>query len=205
MSAGRWVALALLGCSPAWAVNKCEVEGRVVYQDAPCAQTLDTVAQGLARQQRVEAFHRRLDQMQLRGVGLVQRAPPTPPAAPPASADGDSAPLRRLSRADLEARRAAVDARLVAQTLENNERSRQALTQQLDAVQASCGGKLLDLPVVGMRDEIFRNCTLHARFGGATQIVAVEEDGVALRLYVFPRGKVERVYSVDGVVTSVRP
>jgi hypothetical protein len=80
-----------------------------------------------------------------------------------------------------------------------------ALTQQLDAVQASYGGKLLDLPVVGMRDETFRNCTLHARFGGATQIVAVEEDGVALRLHIFPRGKAERVYSVDGLVTAVRP
>jgi hypothetical protein len=54
-----------------------------------------------------------------------------------------------------------------------------------------------------MSDAEFRNCTIHARFGGATQVVAVERDGIPLRLYLFA-SEPRRVYSVDGVVTAVR-
>lgn len=56
-----------------------------------------------------------------------------------------------------------------------------------------------------LSDETFRNCTLLARFGVATQIVVSEDDGVPLRLYVFASGKVKRVYSIGGVVTAVKP
>jgi type IV secretory pathway VirB10-like protein len=201
MKASHWIALAALACPSAGAVNKCLVDGQVTYQDAACLEARETVAQGIERKQRIGDFHRRLDKMQARGVGLVQRAPPPP--SPPRPED--KAPSVLGHGRESPAQRAAIMARLTAQTLEKNERSRQALVEQLNAVNEFCDGKLVDLPVVGMRDETFRNCTLHARFGGATQIVAVEEDGVPLRLYVFPRGRAERVYSVDGVVTAVKP
>jgi hypothetical protein len=200
------IALVALACAPAWAVNRCEAGGKVVFQDAPCPQARETVAQGLKQRERIEAYHRRLDQMQARGVGLLQRAPPPPPP-PPRVDDAETASvrIRRESRAERTARWDAEMARLTAQTIVKNEASRQALIEELDATQQGCGSALPDLPVVGMSDAFFRNCTLHARFGGATQIVAVEEDGVPLRLYVFPRGRAERVYSVDGVVTAVKP
>ena len=56
-----------------------------------------------------------------------------------------------------------------------------------------------------MSDKAFRECTIKARFGGVQQVVALEHEGVALRLYVFPEGPARRVYSIGGVVTAIRP
>jgi hypothetical protein len=203
MKASCWIALAALACGPAWAINRCVVDGHVTYQDAPCLQARETVAQGIERKERIDDFHRRLDKMQARGVGLVQRAPPPPPSPPRRFEDQPPPSLDRGRETPEQS--AAIGARLTAETMQKNERSRKALVEHLDAVNAACDGKLVAQPVVGMRDETFRNCTLHARFGGVTQIVAFEEDGMQLRLYVFPRGRAERVYSVDGVVTAVKP
>jgi hypothetical protein len=197
------VAVLALAGLPAAAVNKCVIDGRAVYQDAPCPEAGETVAQGLQRRERIEVWHGKLDRMQTRGVGLVQHdAPPPPP--PPRSADDEPPP--RLGRwRPTPAYRAAEDDRLGAQTQRQNAASLQALNARLEAAAAACGGKLHPLPWVGMRDETFRSCTLHARFGGVQQIVAFEEGGVQMRLYVFGRGEAERVYSVDGVITAIRP
>lgn len=202
MKASHWIALAALACAPAWAVNRCVVDRQVAYQNAPCLEARETVAQGIDRKERTLDFHRRLDKMQARGVGMVQRAP-LPPSPPPQAEDRVTQGIG--SGRENPAQRAANNARLTELTIKKNERSRQALVQQLNAVNESCGGQLVEWPVVGMRDETFRNCTLHARFGGVMQIVAVEDEGVQLRLYVFRRGQAERVYSVDGVVTAVKP
>ena len=54
------------------------------------------------------------------------------------------------------------------------------------------------------------SCTVHStknppnRFGGVRQVVAVERDGLALRLYLFDSAP-RRVHSVDGLVTAIRP
>jgi hypothetical protein len=66
-----------------------------------------------------------------------------------------------------------------------------------------CRANPTQAPRVGMSDAEFRNCTAHARFGGVTQVVAIERDRIPLRLYLFTNGP-RRVYSVDGVVTAVR-
>lgn len=194
-------ALALAGL-PVAAANKCAIDGRTVYQEAPCAEAGETVAQGLQRRERTEAWHRKLDQLQARGVGLVQRE--APPLPPPRSAD-DEPPLRLGRRRPTPADRAAENARLTVQTQRQNAASLQVLSARLEADAAACGGKLHPLPWLGMRDETFRLCTVHARFGGVQQIVAFEEDGVPMRLYVFGRGEAERVYSVGGVITAIRP
>ena len=198
------VALLALAAAPAWAVNKCVIDGRTVYQDSVCPGTGPTGAEDLERRERIEALHRRLDQLQARGVGLVQRAPATSPPPVQPSDRPEPSPLLARRRPTPE-QREAEGARLTAKTMAANEKSRQALVQIVDGMVQSCGGKSPQQPVVGMSDETFRNCTLQARFGGVQQIVAIEHEGVPLRLYVFPRGKVERVYSVGGVVTAVKP
>lgn len=195
--------LLALAAGPSWAVNKCVIEGRTVYQDAVCPGTGPTVAEDLERQERNEALHRRLDQLQARGVGLVQRAPATSP--PVQTSEPDEPPPRLMRRRPTPAEREAEGARLTAKTMAANEKSLIRLNQLVDGMTQSCGGKLPERPVVGMSDETFRNCTLQARFGGVQQVVALEYEGVPLRLYIFPRGKVERVYSVGGVITAVKP
>lgn len=49
------LALAVLACGPALAANKCIVDGKTVYQDAPCANggsTVNTTANGSVQQER---------------------------------------------------------------------------------------------------------------------------------------------------------
>ena len=43
--------VALLAAAPAWAVNKCNVGGQVVYQQAPCAGNGETVGAELQRRE----------------------------------------------------------------------------------------------------------------------------------------------------------
>ncbi|MET0581730.1 MAG: hypothetical protein ABWZ08_07150 [Pseudoxanthomonas sp.] len=56
-----------------------------------------------------------------------------------------------------------------------------------------------------MSDEVFRTCTVHARLGSISQIVAIVEGKVPLLLYVFRSERASRVYSVGGVITKVMP
>lgn len=195
-------AVAAVAATPASAVNRCTIDGQVVYQDQPCPKSGETVGQGLQRSRRNEALHQMLDGMAARGVGLVAARPPPPPSPPPAAAESE---WRPKSRAALEAERRAMDERLQAQTLENNRRAGERLTAIGNEMTQACGGPPAELPTVGMSDQAFRECTLKARFGGIQQVVAVEHEGVPLRLYVFGAPPAQRVYSIGGVITAVRP
>lgn len=194
-----WLLAAVAAAGPAGAANRCTIDGRVVYQDLPCPQTGETVARGLERRQRDEQRHRLLDDMAARGVGLVSAAPPPPPRPAPEAA------WRPQSRAELEAQRRGRDERYQAETLENNRRAGERLTAIGNEMAQACGGPPAELPTVGMSDQAFRECTLKARFGGIQQVVAVEHEGVALRLYIFASPPAQRVYSIGGVVTAIRP
>jgi hypothetical protein len=189
----------------ALAVHKCQVEGRVVYQHAPCAEARETVAEGLQRQQRIEALHRKLDELQARGVGmLVQPAPRARvrPAAPVGEENDTFVPTTKM---EIAARRRASDEQLQVNTERANAQAGAQLTEVLNDAARVCGGKLEEYPRLGMSDEKFRLCTLHARFGNPVQVVVAEEDKLALRLYVFGGGPARRVYTVGGVVTAIRP
>lgn len=206
----------VLGCALAiamqWAthadaqtVNRCVVDGKVVYQDGSCAPQPDTVGQDMERAKRNEILHRKLDRLQAQGYGMVQRQPPPLPEAPPPSAESEHFIPQSRSWAAREARAARISAELQEKTERKNAESAAALTRVLDETSKKCGGKLPDYPVVGMSDETFRNCTIHARFGGATQVVVSEDGNVPLRLYVFPTERAHKVYSVGGVITAIRP
>ena len=197
------LAVTLLGPTAA-AAHRCTVDGRTTYQDLPCPEVGDTAAEAWKRRQRIESWHHNLDQLQARGVGLVQRA--APPPVPPRAAD-EAPPYigpQRKGAAPL-AYPDAADARLAEQTREKNKANLMRLDTVLETAAENCGGKLVQFPTVGMSDATFRLCTLHARFGGATQVVALEMGGVPLRLYVFPTTKAQRVYSVGGVITAIKP
>ncbi len=201
--------IAALAAAPAYPINKCLVEGRVTFQDAPCDEARETVAEGLARRRSAEKYHQRLDELAAQGQGLVQRAPAASPA--PAAASPPVIRIeepwqprpRSVTRAWEEQRRRAREQSELSQR--RNAENAAILTQTLDAENRACHGGLVRYPTIGMSDANFRNCTIHARHGGVTQIVATEEDGIQLRLYVFPGNKASRVYSVDGVVTLIRP
>jgi hypothetical protein len=189
----------------ALAVHKCQVEGRVVYQDLPCAEVRETVAAGLQRQQRIEALHRKLDELQAQGVGMLVRPAPPARVRPAAPADEESDTFVPSPRHQAQARRRASDEKLQANTERANAQAGAQLTEVLSAAAQACGGKLEEYPRLGMSDEKFRLCTLHARFGNPVQVVVAEEDKLALRLYVFGGGPAKRVYTVGGVVTAIRP
>lgn len=181
------IAIQMLWPAEAQAVNKCVVGGKVTYQDAPCTEERETVADGIARKQRDDVLHRKLDRLAAQGHGMVQRRPVAPRVG------------------DEQARQHRAGTTLQEQTQRKNAESAAALTRILDDAKQACGGKLIDYPSVGMSDESFRNCTMHARFGGATQVVVSEDGKVPLRLYVFPTERASRVYSIGGVITAIRP
>jgi hypothetical protein len=190
--------------SAAAAPHKCSIDGQTVHQDVPCAMATDTVAEGLKHQQRIEDLHRKLDKLAARGVGMVQRAAPAPrPPKPDDGAPPQLGPRRSHLQRSLDDE--AVNARLTAKTLKANAESADRLTEMLNKAAQGCDGKLPRYPTLGTSDESFRMCTLHARSGGVTQVVALEAEGVALRLYIFPTAKAQRVYSVGGVVTAIKP
>lgn len=152
---------------------------------------------------KIREYHERLDRLQAQGVGMVDRSTPKKPA------DGEEkypkTPFVPMSKeAFRESQRRAFE-NIAEQTKQKNKESTEKLTGYLNKMADNCGGKLIDYPVVGMTDETFRNCTIHARFGGAIQIVADTYESAPLRLYVFPAGRAERIYSVNGVVTAVKP
>jgi hypothetical protein len=193
---------AVLGATPAAAINKCVVDGRPVFQNVPCAEQRQTAAQDRERQKRIDAYHQELDQLAAQGHGLQREAPKPPPAVTrPEADDGKFVPK---SRAQIRAERDAAMEKHREASERGNAESAARLTRMIDGMAEKCGGDPQQAPQVGMSDARFRECTLHARFGGVRQVVAVERDRVALRLYIFGNAP-RRVYSVDGVVTAIRP
>lgn len=192
--------LLLLAAVPAFAINKCVVDGKSVYQDTPCEEQRETVAQGRERQKRVEGYHRELDELARQGHGMHRQeasAPPEPKAAP------EPEMFKPKSRAAVRAEQRAAMERHQEESERRNAESAAGLTRMLDDMAEKCKGDPRQAPRLGMSDAQFRECTIHARFGGVKQVVAVERDGVPLRLYIFTN-EPRRVYSVDGVVTAIR-
>ncbi len=197
-------AWAVLWCGDGLAFTKCEIDGKVVYQEAPCAQ--ETVEQGLQRKELYATLHRRLDLLQVQGAGKVRR----PTSRPEASAGEGSASEREerfdpMSGGAFRAAQRSQFAEYEEKTKQKNRESAGRLTAFLDEAKQACGGKLYDYPEIGMSDVTFRNCTIHARTGGVSQIVVDTYDSMPLRLYVFGTSRAQRVYSIDGVITAVRP
>jgi hypothetical protein len=196
----------LLG-APAFAadVHRCEVDGRPVFQDTPCANDVH-VARPVARDHaRDAALERRLDELAAQGYGMVQRDAPPPPPAPSAPAEPRVGIGPRLSYAQRQAEWAAQSARIREESERTNAESAARLTRVYEDMRESCGGTVHEKVVVGMSDETFRRCALQARFGNIRQVV-VDQDGASpLRLYVFGSGSPSRVYTIDGVVTAVQP
>jgi hypothetical protein len=120
-------ALVLAAAGPAQALNKCNVNGEVVFQDRPCPGAGKTVGQALDRKAQYQALQRGLDQLQAQGAGLVQRAPPKPASMP--QADDRYVPRSRLSWDELQAQRRREDAEIQEQTEHNNAVSAAKLTQ----------------------------------------------------------------------------
>lgn len=192
--------LSLAGAGPAAAVHRCTIDGRVVIQEKPCPQSGETVRKNLERRRSNEELHRMLDGMAERGVGLFARAAPAPT---PRKA---SAPAwRHRTDAELLAERERQLERSAVEAMEQNRRAAEQLDAIHKAMAQACGDPPALEPHVGMSDKTFRECTVRARFGGIQQVVALDHEGVALRLYIFPSGPVQRVYSIDGVVTAIRP
>ena len=195
--------LAAFGASPAPAINKCLVDGKPVFQDAPCEEQRETVAQARERQKRIEAYHRELDQLAAQGVGLHREAASAPPP-PPKPDPSDDGLFHPKSRAQLAFEREQAHRRQREESEHRNAESAARLTRMIDDMAERCGGDPKQVPRVGMSDAQFRECTFHARFGGVRQVVAIERDRKPLRLYLFSN-EPHRVYSVDGVVTAITP
>jgi hypothetical protein len=178
---------------------ECEIDGRIVRQEAPCPA--EAAAQGMQGNAANEELHERLDLLQAQGVGMVQRPAAKPDADDssqenrPGPMSGEEFRLWQMQRWEEYERK----------TEEKNRKSAAKLTNFLDEAKRDCGGKLHDYPEIGMSDETFRNCTIHARVGGVTQIVVDTYESLPLRLYVFSTSRARRVYSVDGVITAIKP
>lgn len=199
------MALQSAAVADAQAINRCAVDGKVLFQDAPCQEQHETVAQGMERAKHNELLHRKLDRLQAQGYGMVQRRPHAPPPEPLRARESDKFVLQPRSYAARQADENRIDAELQEQTERKNAESAAALTRILDENKQACGGKLLDYPEIGMSDETFRNCTIQARFGSMTQVVVSEDGDVPLRLYVFPTQRARRIYSIGGVITAIKP
>jgi hypothetical protein len=142
----------------------------------------------------LQALHHKLDRLQALGVGMLRQHVPTPLAPPEVDQrSGESATLP-MSREELTQR-----------TQAENARSAARLSEYMNQVQAECGNRLQRLPDLGMSDENFRQCTMHARMGGVYQVVVSEDAGTPLRLYVFRSEQAHKVYSVGGVITAIKP
>ncbi|MDB5823451.1 MAG: hypothetical protein JWR21_2155 [Herminiimonas sp.] len=184
----------------AGAVHKCTIDGKVAYQDTPCPADIETVAQGVQRKSREKELEEKLDRLQAKGIGKVERQP-----AQPKETEGENFVMTPGSGESRAITAAAIREQHEARTERTNAKSAATLTRLLDETNDACGGKLIDYPVVGMKDELFRKCTIHARFGGVTQIVVAEDGATPLRLYVFPTERASRVYAINGVITNVKP
>lgn len=139
-------------------------------------------------------LYRRLDRLAALGVGLQGQQSPQV-AGSPTQEKGSSLPSPY----------GLTPEQYQAQIDQHNAQAMAQLGQHIEDIKSQCGGKLPDLPQVGMSDEAFRQCTLHAHYGGIRQIVVSEAAGVPLRLYVFSSERAHKVYSIGGVVTRIEP
>jgi hypothetical protein len=155
------------------------------------------------RNAKIKEYHERLDRLQAQGVGMVDRSTQKKTAVKEEkSPEARFVPMSREAFRESQTR---AFEKIEERTKQSNKESTERLTGYINQMNDNCGGKLIDYPVVGMTDETFRNCTIHARFGGVIQIVADTYESVPLRLYVFNPGRVQKVYSVNGLVTAVKP
>lgn len=198
------MAIQMVCQTEAQAINKCVVDGQVTYQDVPCEKEREIVVQEPPRKEHNAALHRKLDRLAAQGYGMVQLLPPSVTPSRDKQFEACQTPETK-SRNEWDSYRACVDSMWQEKALRKNSESIAALTRLLDDAAKSCGGKLIDYPAVGMSDKTFRNCTIHARFGRATQVVVSEEGGIPLKLYIFPSERASRVYSIDGMITKIRP
>lgn len=186
------------------AFNKCIVDGKTVYQEEPCSPV--TISQSNQDRERKEALHQELDRLQAQGKGMIDRTSPEPkPATAENSESTQAGRYEPMSRSAFRAQQDQQFADIQEQTNRKNAASAERLTQILDDAKQACGDKLSDYPVVGMTDAYFRKCTKHARFGGIIQIVVSQDGSIPLRLYVFGSERAQKVYSIDGVITAIKP
>jgi hypothetical protein len=141
-----------------------------------------------------QTLHRRLDRLQALGVGMLLQHVPTPLAPAESAQSSDKSASRPMSREEIRQR-----------TQADNAKSAASLTEFMNKVEVDCGSRLRRLPELGMSDEDFRNCTMHARLGNVYQIVVSEDAGTPMRLYVFRSEQAHKVYSIGGVVTAIVP
>jgi len=198
-------ALLLAGHAEVSAFNKCVVDGKTVYQDAACAP--ETIDQAFQAKSSREELHRELDLLQAKGVGMVGQRPTKSEPEPKENSDGtEDGRFVGMSRSAFRAKQEQQFQDMAKNTEKRNAESATKLTNILDEAKQACGGKLSKYPEVGMSDAYFRKCTMHARFGGITQVVVSQKGVIPLRLYVFGHAKeAQRVYSIDGVITAVKP
>lgn len=211
----RWVGRPWMWCvlvmaiqmvcqTEARAISKCVVDGHVTYQDVPCEKEQEIVVQEAPRKEHNAALHRKLDRLAAQGYGMVQRLPP--PVAPSKDEQFEVCQPPGTNSLDAwDSYRVCIDSKWQEKTLRTNAESIAALTRAMDDAAKSCGGKLIDYPAIGMSDETFRKCTIHARFSWVTQVVVSEDGGIPLKLYIFPSERASRVYSIDGMITKIRP
>jgi hypothetical protein len=185
------------------AINKCSVEGKPVFQDAPCSASLETVGQLVARKLVEEQYYLTLDKLQSRGQGMIEArvyVRPTQDTQPATNEDD----YFKVQRGTAASRSEAITARLNSQTAVSNANSASRLTAILEDAKQKCGGSLDEKPSLGMNEKRFRECTLSTRFGNVTQVVAHRLDEKELRLFILPSGGFTRVYMIDGIVTKMK-
>ena len=185
-------------------INKCVVDGKVVYQDAPCKIVGETIAQAFEIKERNEVRHKLLDRLQAQGYGMVQRPSPRPVKRPPKKEGEYFIPQPRSYAAEM-ARQEEISAKIQEETLRKNAESAAKLTQRFNDINQACSGKLVDYPVLGMTEAVFIKCTIHANANWISQIVVSKDGDIPLKLYVFATPKASRVYSVGGVITAIKP
>jgi hypothetical protein len=203
-----WVRCALAAAAIGWhtearAIYKCIVDGTVTFQDMVCEEDRETLSQEAARKAHYASMYRKLDQLAAQGHGMVKRQAASTQIVKPKAEDRDiwsnQCDAASLGYQD------CVSTKWEMQTERNNARSAAALTSSIETMKDACGGMLFDYPSVGMSDETFRKCTIHARFNRKTQIVVSEDGEVPLQLYIFSTDRASRVYLIGGVVTEIRP
>lgn len=201
-SVGIFISLFLYG--DVWAVNKCLVKGKVIYQDIECELEKETPAQETTRQEKLEKLHRKLDLMDVKNIGVVKNQP-IQKAEEQRPQEDEPEMYVSQPRGGREQRRRDLNSSEYAKAMEKNRETEKAMNAIANEVERKCGKQLLILPLVGMSDEAFRMCTTHGRFGGVERVIVGEDGGVALRLYLSSRIGFSRVYSVGGVITAIKP
>lgn len=201
MLALPWLASAAMASEPC--------AGHPTDADNPCARSSAPITRSMVDKETLLRVHRKLDQLAEDGYGRV--IPPRRPAAPIAPAPAPAGEAERFvgrprpSRNEREAKIRQSLAEADAHSQQKNQVSTARLTESLDRAARECGGQLPDLPIPGISDESFRLCTIFARTSLPYQIVVANDGALPLRLYLYESGSIQRVYTVGGVVTAIKP